>query len=143
MSIKYYDLDKKDQRDTYMKKGNDMKKRHYSSMYNNTPDENLQNESASIEEVDKSFEAVKEEKVSNLPLSPNTKGEIIRVQNLRLRKEPSENSEVIELVPCTNILEIVGRPNADWFEVNTIIFGSNKHGYVMSKFVRDYVEAEV
>ena len=144
--MKFYNLDDKAQKEEYMKSGGNMKKRRYNDMYNNPAPEaekNLQNESTPEKEENKSPEIVKEEKRSSIPVSPNTKGEIVRVQNLRLRKEPSENAEILELIPNTTILDILGRVNNDWFEVNVFVLGANKHGFVMSKFVRDYVEAEV
>ena len=145
MSMKYYNLDNKEQKEEYMKSGGSMKKRRYNDMYNKPASEekeSLQNESTVIEEEIKSVNEVKEEKSISIPVSPNTKGEIIKVGNLRLRKEPSEQSEILEIMPKTTILNITGRVNNDWFEVDAFILGSYKHGYVMSKFVRDYVEAE-
>lgn len=145
MSMKFYNLDDKAQKEEYMKSGGNMKKRRYNDMYNNPAPEaekNLQNESTPVEEETKSTDSVKEEKNTSMPVSPDTKGEIIKVENLRLRKEPSENAEVLDLIPKTVVLDIIGRVNNDWFEVNAFILGSNKHGYVMSKFVRDFVEAK-
>ena len=146
MSMKYYNLDNKEQKEEYMKSGGSMKKRRYNDMYNkpvSEEKENLQNESTTAEDDTKSIESVKEEKNTSMPVSPNTKGEIIKVDNLRLRKDPSENADIVDLIPKNIVLDILGRPNKDWFEVDAFILGSNKHGFVMSKFVRDYVEAEI
>ena len=146
MSMKFYNLDNKEQKEEYMKSGGSMKKRRYNDMYNkpvSEEKENLQNESTTAEDDTKSIESVKEEKNTSMPVSPNTKGEIIKVDNLRLRKDPSENADIVDLIPKNIVLDILGRPNKDWFEVDAFILGSNKHGFVMSKFVRDYVEAEI
>lgn len=145
MSMKFYDLDNKEQKEAYMKSGGSMKKRRYNDMYKNLAQEaenTPQNESTLKVEENKSSETVEEKKSTSMPVSPNTKGEIVKAENLRLRKEPYAAAEIIDLIPKHVVLDIIGRVNDGWFEVNATILGTTKHGYVMSQFVRDYVEAE-
>lgn len=153
MGLKYVNLDNKKEADEYKrKKEEQMKKRSYNNMYNNSEEtkETLQNESTKedtpIVEENKSVDPeVKEESKiyeSNSPVSPDTKAEVKGVDNLRIRKHPSAEADVICTVPRGYILKVLSKSNSKtpWYEIKTVVDGKEIHGHVMGEYVDVYVE---
>lgn len=152
MSIKLYDLDKQGDYEEYKRKEADMKKnRNYSNMYK-TGDEgkdNLQNESTPKVEENKSVdpeptpvEKKPEIYTGNLTVSPNTKGEVVRVDNLRVRKSPNTDAEVICTIPRKMIVDVLSKTDArnPWYEIEKKTDKGYIHGHVMGEYLDVYVD---
>jgi hypothetical protein len=162
MSIKLYDLDKQGDYEEYKRKEADMKKnRNYSNMYKTGDEgkENLQNESEETkfykthEEADlaahaegKSADPVVEKKpeiyAGNLTVSPNTKGEVVKVDNLRVRKTPNSDGEVICTIPRKMIVNVLSKTDArnPWYEIEKKTDKGYIHGHVMGDYLDVYVD---
>lgn len=162
MSIKLYDLDKQGDYEEYKRKEADMKKnRNYSNMYKTGDEgkENLQNESEETkfykthEEADlaahaegKSSDPVVEKKpeiyAGNLTVSPNTKGEVVKVDNLRVRKTPNTDGEVICTIPRKMIVDVLSKTDArnPWYEIEKKTDKGYIHGHVMGEYLDVYVD---
>lgn len=152
MSIKLYDLDKQGDYEEYKRKEADMKKnRNYSNMYK-TGDEgkdNLQNESTPKVEENKSVdpeptpvEKKPEIYTGNLTVSPNTKGEVVKVDNLRVRKTPNTDAEVICTIPRKMIVDVLSKTDArnPWYEIEKKTADGYIHGHVMGEYLDVYVD---
>ena len=152
MSIKLYDLDKQGDYAEYKRKEADMKKnRNYSNMYKTGDEgkENLQNESTPKVEENKSVdpEPTPVEKKSeiyagNLTVSPNTKGEVVKVDNLRVRKTPNADGEVICTIPRKMIVNVLSKTDArnPWYEIEKKTDKGYIHGHVMGEYLDVYVD---
>lgn len=152
MSIKLYDLDKQGDYEEYKRKEADMKKnRNYSNMYKtgNEEKENLQNESTPNVEENKSadpeptlVEKKPEIYAGNLTVSPNTKGEVVNVDNLRVRKTPSTDGEVICTIPRKMIVNVLSKTDArnPWYEIEKKTDKGYIHGHVMGEYLDVYVD---
>ena len=152
MSIKLYDLDKQGDYEEYKRKEADMKKnRNYSNMYKTGDEgkENLQNESTPKVEENKSVdpEPTPVEKKSeiyagNLTVSPNTKGEVVKVDNLRVRKTPNADGEVICTIPRKMIVNVLSKTDArnPWYEIEKKTDKGYIHGHVMGEYLDVYVD---
>ena len=151
--MKYVNLDNKREAEDYKRKKEErMERRSYNNYYNETEEskETLQNESVKEEtpivEENKPVEPeVKEEKKiysGNTPVSPDTKAEVKGIDNLRIRKDPSTDAEVLCTVPRGYILNVVSKSNTKdpWYEIDTMINNKPVHGHVMGKYVDVYVE---
>lgn len=150
MSIKLYDLDKQGDYEEYKRKETDMKKnRNYSNMYKTGDEEkeNLQNESTPKVEDNKSAEPTPVEKkpeiyAGNLTVSPNTKGEVVNVDNLRVRKTPSTDGEVICTIPRKMIVNVLSKTDSrnPWYEIEKKTDKGYIHGHVMGEYLDVYVD---
>ena len=152
MSIKLYDLDKQGDYEEYKRKEADMKKnRNYSNMYktSNEEKENLQNESTPKVEENKSVESEPtpvEKKpeiyAGNLTVSPNTKGEVVNVDNLRVRKTPNADGEIICTIPRKMIVNVLSKTDArnPWYEIEKKTDKGYIHGHVMGEYLDVYVD---
>lgn len=152
MSIKLYDLDKQGDYEEYKRKEADMKKnRNYSNMYKTGDEgkENLQNESTPKVEENKSadyeltpVEAPNPHAEGNLAVSPNTKGEVVNVDNLRVRKTPSTDGEVICTIPRKMIVNVLSKTDArnPWYEIEKKTDKGYIHGHVMGEYLDVYVD---
>ena len=152
MSIKLYDLDKQGDYEEYKRKEADMKKnRNYSNMYKtgNEEKENLQNESTpKVEEnkiADPEHTPVEKKPdiyAGNLTVSPNTKGEVVNVDNLRVRKTPSTDGEVICTIPRKMIVNVLSKTDArnPWYEIEKKTDKGYIHGHVMGEYLDVYVD---
>lgn len=166
MSIKLYDLDKQGDYEEYKRKEADMKKnRNYSNMYKTGDEEkeNLQNESTPKVEENKSVEpestpveknpeiyagnqiqvtAPNPHAEGNLAVSPNTKGEVVNVDNLRVRKTPSTDGEVICTIPRKMIVNVLSKTDArnPWYEIEKKTDKGYIHGHVMGEYLNVYVD---
>lgn len=152
MSIKLYDLDKQGDYEEYKRKEADMKKnRNYSNMYKtgNEEKENLQNESTPKVEENKSVdpeptpvEKKPEIYAGNLTVSPNTKGEVVNVDNLRVRKTPNADGEIICTIPRKMIVDVLSKTDArnPWYEIEKKTDKGYIHGHVMGEYLDVYVD---
>lgn len=152
MSIKLYDLDKQGDYEEYKRKEADMKKnRNYSNMYKTGDEEkeNLQNESTPKVEENKSVdpeptpvEKKPEIYSGNLTVSPNTKGEVVKVDNLRVRKTPNSDGEVICTIPKKMIVDVLSKTDArnPWYEIEKKTDKGYIHGHVMGEYLDVYVD---
>lgn len=152
MSIKLYDLDKQGDYEEYKRKEADMKKnRNYSNMYKtgNEEKENLQNESTpkveenkSVEPEPTSVEKKPEIYAGNLTVSPNTKGEVVKVDNLRVRKTPNADGEIICTIPRKMIVDVLSKTDArnPWYEIEKKTDKCYIHGHVMGEYLDVYVD---
>ena len=152
MSIKLYDLDKQGNYEEYKRKEADMKKnRNYSNMYKTGDEgkENLQNESTPKVEENKSVdpeptpvEKKPEIYTGNLTVSPNTKGEVVKVDNLRVRKSPNTDAEVICTIPRKMIVNVLSKTDArnPWYEIEKKTDKGYIHGHVMGEYLDVYVD---
>lgn len=152
MSIKLYDLDKQGDYEEYKRKEADMKKnRNYSNMYKtgNEEKENLQNESTPKVEENKiadpeptPVEKKPEIYSGNLTVSPNTKGEVVKVDNLRVRKTPNADGEVICTIPKKMIVNVLSKTDArnPWYEIEKKTTDGYIHGHVMGEYLDVYVD---
>lgn len=167
MSIKLYDLDKQGDYEEYKRKEADMKKnRNYSNMYKtgNEEKENLQNESEetkfykthdeadlaahaegkgkSVDPEPTSVEKKSEIYAGNLTVSPNTKGEVVKVDNLRVRKTPNSDGEVICTIPKKMIVDVLSKTDArnPWYEIEKKTTDGYIHGHVMGEYLDVYVD---
>ena len=156
MSIKLYDLDKQGDYEEYKRKEAAMKKKNYSQMYNSDNKEEikefedlqkeLQNESTPKEEETKSPDPVVEKKpeiyTGNLAVSPNTKGEVVNVDNLRVRMEPNTDAEVICTIPKKAIVNVLSKTDArnPWYEIERKTDKGYIHGHVMGEYLDVYVD---
>ena len=151
MSIKFYDLDKKVDYDRYNKEKeeSEMKKKNYSAMYKFLADEKPAEkvEDTLVEEETKSEETIEEKKdeiyPGNIKVSPNTKGEVVHIDNLRVRKAPSTDAEIIQTISKKMIVDVLSKTNAKepWYEIKkTFQNGSVLHGHVMGQYLDVYVD---
>ena len=149
MSIKLYDLDKRGDYEEYKRKEAAMKKnKTYRDMYEKpeVEKENLQNESTPKEEETKSADPVVEKKPSiyegNLAVSPNTKGEVVNVDNLRVRMEPNTDAEIICTIPKKAIVNVLSKTDArnPWYEIERKTDKGYIHGHVMGEYLDVYVD---
>ena len=152
MSIKLYDLDKQGDYEEYKRKEANMKKnRNYSNMYKtgNEEKENLHNESTPKVEENKSsdpeptpVEKKPEIYAGNLTVSPNTKGEVVRVDNLRVRKTPNTDGEIICTIPRKMIVNVLSKTDArnPWYEIEKKTDKGYIHGHVMGEYLDVYVD---
>ena len=152
MSIKLYDLDKQGDYEEYKRKEADMKKnRNYSNMYKTGDEEkeNLQNESTPKVEETKSVdpeptpvEKKPEIYAGNLAVSPNTKGEVVNVDNLRVRMEPNTDAEIICTIPKKTIVDVLSKTDArnPWYEIDRKTPNGYIHGHVMGEYLDVYVD---
>ena len=152
MSIKLYDLDKQGDYEEYKRKEADMKKnRNYSNMYKTGDEEkeNLQNESTPKVEENKSAEpeptpAEKKPEIyaGNLAVSPNTKGEVVNVDNLRVRMEPNTDAEIICTIPKKSIVNVLSKTDTrnPWYEIEKKTNKGYIHGHVMGEYLDVYVD---
>lgn len=152
MSIKLYDLDKQGDYEEYKRKEADMKKnRNYSDMYKTGDEEkeNLQNESTPKVEENESVdpeptpvEKKPEIYSGNFTVSPNTKGEVINVDNLRVRKTPNTDGEVICTIPKKMIVDVLSKTDArnPWYEIEKKTDKGYIHGHVMGEYLNVYVD---
>lgn len=152
MSIKLYDLDKRGDYEEYKRKEAEMKKnRNYSDMYKTGDEEkeNLQNESTPKVEENKSndpepmpVEKKPEIYAGNLTVSPNTKGEVVKVDNLRVRKTPNTDGEIICTIPRKMIVNVLSKTDArnPWYEIEKKTDKGYIHGHVMGEYLDVYVD---
>ena len=148
MSIKYYDLDKKADNEAYKKsvKETEMKKKNYNAMYKESIDNNSEAKETPIVEETKSVEPAEEKKEDiyegNIKVSPNSKGEVVNIDNLRVREDPSTNGIVLCLIKKGEIVNVLSKTDGKnpWYEVKFLQNGSEIHGHVMGQYLNVYVE---
>lgn len=148
MGIKYYDLDKKADSEAYYNsvKETEMKKKNYSAMYKGDQVDAPVKEETPIVEEDKSSEPVEEKKEEiyegNLKVSPNSRGEVVNIDNLRVREKPSVDGLILCTIPKNFIVNVLSKTDGKepWYEVKFHQNGSEVHGHVMGQYLSVYVE---
>ena len=148
MSIKYYDLDKKADKEAYSNavKETEMKKKNYSAMYKGEKVESPAAEETPITEETKSAETAEEKKddiyEGNFKVSPNSKGEVVNIDNLRVREKPSTDGIVACLIHKGFVVDVLSKTDGKdpWYEVKFLQNGSEIRGHVMGQYLNVYVE---